>query len=39
MPETTLAAGLLTDTLIYQLSESGIKIYASRNFSDEKNFA
>lgn len=36
MPETTLLAGLITDTLVYQLSESGIKIYAVSNFSSEE---
>lgn len=34
MPETTLLAGLITDTLVYQLSESGLKIYATANFGE-----
>ena len=39
LPESTLLAGLLTDTLMYQLSQSGIKIYSCTAFNNNTNKA
>ena len=36
LPESTLVAGLLTDTLMYQLSQGGIKIYSCTNFKNSQ---
>ena len=33
LPESTLLAGLLSDTLVYHVSQSGIKIYPTAGFS------
>lgn len=32
LPEDTLIAGFSTDTLMYQLSQGGLKIYSCTNF-------
>ena len=36
MPEGSLLAGFLSDTLVYHVSQSGIKIYPTAGFSTEK---
>ena len=36
MPESTLLAGMLSNTLVYHMSQSGFKVYPTAGFADEK---
>lgn len=37
LPETTLLAGLLTDNLVYQVVEAGVRVYAVGGFGEERD--